>query len=101
VLLPVLFSVAPWLAPEFFRDEAFHRWAVAVAVPLSAVGIGIGFRHHRRVPLVLLACAGLLAMMAGALLAADGPTETAVTVAGATAVAAAHLRNWQLGRLRT
>lgn len=101
LLVPLLLSIAPWAVPGLWQDETFHLWAVGAAIPLSAVGIGLGFRQHRRIGLVLLAGAGLTGLLAGALLAPDETTETAATVAGATAVAIAHLRNYQLGRTRS
>jgi hypothetical protein len=101
LLVPLLLSIAPWAVPGLWQDETFHLWAVAAAIPLSAVGIGLGFRQHRRIGLVLLAGAGLTGMLAGALLAPDEATETAATVVGASAVALAHLRNYSLGRTRS
>lgn len=94
--VPLLLSVSPWVVPGLFRDEAFHLFAVALALPVSAFGIGLGLRQHRRPEVLLLAAAGLLAMAAGALAAPTERFEVLLTVAGVSSLALAHLRNWQL-----
>lgn len=100
LLVPTLLVAAPWLVPALWADESFHLWAVATAVPLSMLGLGLGYRRHGRRGLLLLATAGLLMMVAGALLVPEA-FETPATVLGAATVAFAHLRNWLEGRPST
>lgn len=94
--VPLALAVMPWIVPGMFRDEAFHLWAVGLALPISAAGIGWGLRRHRNVYVLLLAAAGLTSMAAGALVAPTEAGEVGLTVAGASALALAHLWNWQL-----
>lgn len=97
LLVPTMLVVAPWLVPALWADESFHLWAVALAIPISIFGLGVGYRRHRRRGLLVIAAIGLALMAAGALLVSEA-LETPVTVAGASAVAFAHLRNWLEGR---
>lgn len=100
LLVPTLLIAAPWLVPALWADESFHLLAVATAVPLSMLGLGHGYRRHRRRALLLLATMGLLMMVAGALLVSEA-LETPLTVIGAATVAFAHLRNWLESRPST
>jgi hypothetical protein len=96
--LPLLLTVVPWAVPSLLQNESFHLWAVAAALPLSLVGIGLGFRQHRSAALVVLAAVGLGALLFGALLAEGERSEVLVTLFGATALLVAHSRNWILSR---
>ncbi|TVS16310.1 MAG: MerC domain-containing protein [Gammaproteobacteria bacterium] len=97
LLLPVFITLAPWLFPVFLADEGFHIAMLAVAVPVSAVGIGFGFRVHRDMRLVALAAIGLVLMVLGVLQETDA-LERGLTVIGVACVAAAHTLNWQWRR---
>ena len=91
--VPTLLAVAPWLVPPLLEDERFHTLAVTIALPLSALALAGTLRARPRI--VFLAAGGLGMMMLATLLH-DEHLETPLTVAGATLLAFAHLRNWQL-----
>jgi hypothetical protein len=94
--LPMVLAIAPWIVPGLLRGESFHLWAVGLALPVSAAGIGWGLRRHGSRYVLVPATAGLLSMAAGALLAPAERSEVLLTVAGASSLALAHLWNWRL-----
>lgn len=98
LVLPLLISITPWLIPAALVDERVHLWGVALALPLSAVGIAMGVRAHRQWVVIALAGAGLLALAVSALWVEGRLLETLLSVAGAMTLASAHLLNWRLRR---
>jgi hypothetical protein len=81
------------------QDERFHVWAVALALPLSTIGVGLGIRVHRNWGVLMLALAGLAALASGALWAEGRQLlEALLSVGGALTLAGAHLLNWRLRR---
>lgn len=97
LLLPLFITLAPWLFPVFLADERFHVAMLLLAVPVSALGIGLGFRVHRDARLIVLAAAGLLLMALGLMQETEW-LEQGLTVVGVSFVAGAHLINWQWRR---
>ncbi len=97
LVLPMFIVLAPWVFPVFLANEGFHIAMLAVAVPVSALGIGYGFRVHRDMRLVALAALGLLLMVLGVLQETE-TLERGLTVVGVACVAAAHTLNWQWRR---
>ena len=73
-----------------------HLVAVLLAIPVASASLTSDWRPHGRIlPLVLRA--SRLAALAPGLLADSRPlTEAALTVAGAIALAGAHIGNWRL-----
>ncbi|MDE1918020.1 MAG: MerC domain-containing protein [Sphingomonadales bacterium] len=73
-------------------DPRIHEFGLVAAVMIGALGLGSGaLRHGRRGPL-MLGGAGLTLMACG-LLVHHGMAEVALTVAGVTLLAAAHIGN--------
>ncbi len=99
LLLPMAITLAPWLFPAFISDERVHIGLLALAVPISAWGIGLGFRHHGQGRLVCMAVLGLTFMVAGVLQETEW-LERGLTVAGVVLLATAHILNWQRRRMR-
>jgi len=79
-----------------FTDPVIHRLGLAGAVVLAAAALGLGYRHHRAVRPLVFGMGGI-AIMALGLVAPHGWAEVALTVAGVSLLAVAHLMN---GRLR-
>lgn len=99
LVLPVITVLSPALIGSVFADELFHRWLAFVVVPLSLVALFMGCRHHMRLGVILFGIAGLLVLVATALLGHDlfGEIgEKFATVVGASMIAVAHYRNYQL-----
>lgn len=93
LMLPLLITLAPWVLAVFVADERVHIFLLALAVPISAWGIGLGSRRHGEARLVSMAILGLTLMVAGDLQETDG-LERGLTVVGAVLVASAHILNW-------
>jgi hypothetical protein len=91
--VPTLLAIAPWLVPPLFDDERFHTLAVATALPLSMLALAGTLRVHP--PIVFLAVLGLGTMIVATLTHDEG-LEVPLTVAGASLLAFAHLRNWRM-----
>lgn len=73
-------------------DPRIHEFGLAAAVVIGALGLGAGImRHKRRGPLIL-GGAGLTLMACG-LVAPHGLAEAALTVAGVSLLAFAHIGN--------
>ncbi|QHL91982.1 MerC family mercury resistance protein [Sphingomonas changnyeongensis] len=93
--LPLVALMLPMLAAWVAWPEAFHLWAFAFAVPTSLVALALGVRGHRRAAPLLAGGAGLALLAAGVAADVPEPAETLLTVAGALALARAHLVNWR------
>jgi hypothetical protein len=102
LLLPFAIALMPLLAIGVGSDEHLHELMLWVVLPVSLVGLLLGWRRHRRSDVLAL---GLAAM---ALLAFAGTwghanlsqlVEVALTVPGSLALAVAHLLNYRQVRL--
>ncbi len=88
-LLPALASVG---LPS---SEWLHLVLLLTAVPLSALALVGGYRAHGRVVPLATGMTGLVALASGLWFASVPAAETAFTVAGSLALAAAHVGNWR------
>lgn len=96
LLLPLLGVLLPALpAGSVLHGPVWLHWLlIGTALPFSIYALWRGLESHgSRWPL-LLAVAGFLVMMAGALLHDGGLAEPGLTVGGGLLVALAHWRNW-------
>ena len=99
--LAVPFAVAllPTLAAINLGDEAFHLWMVIVVIPTSLLALSMGCKKHRDYRLMLLGITGLSLLILAAFFGHDlmgESIEAAMTVLGATIIAAGHLLNHRL-----
>ena len=79
----------------------FHMLMVLAVVPTSAYALITGYVQHRRFPVVITGLFGITILAVGAILGAQvlgSDAERALTVAGSTAVACAHVWNFSLCR---
>ncbi len=84
-----------------FGQEAFHVWLLWLVIPLSVVALSMGCRQHKSLSVILLGLLGLSLLIIAATLGHDvlGENgERAVTLVGAIAIAAGHLRDFSLCR---
>ncbi len=97
--LPVLLVAMPLLAQ--FADSHWHTPMLAIALPVSAIAIVIGYRRHGNLRLVAAVTVGLALLVGGATF---GHTylgvvaDRSMTVAGSLILAYAHWQNSRLVR---
>jgi len=92
--LPLLVAGLPFLAQ--FSEGHLHVQMLVIVVPLSVVALGLGFRHHRQVWILLVGTLGMLTLYVGATLAHESLGLTAdriFTIVGAIVLATAHFYN--------
>ena len=85
----------------FFSMANFHMLMVLTVVPTSAYALITGYVQHRRFPVVIIGLLGITILSVGAILGVKvlgADAEKALTVAGSTAVACAHVWNFSLCR---
>lgn len=97
--LPVLFAVFPSLPFAASCDEGgFHQVMAALVAGLGLTAFLSGYRQHRRLPLLLLASLGLIAIFVGAFAHDLLPfhshaIETGITLFGSITLVTAHILN--------
>lgn len=100
LLLPTAAAAVPLLAPgivELFGDTHEWHWTLlAIAAPVSLVGLGWGAYVTRSGWLtIVVGLAGLALMALGAMHLYGPVMETVLTLAGVTVLAGAHVANWR------
>lgn len=99
--LPLLLGFLPALGTTVFGQESFHILLLWLVIPLSLVALTLGCRAHKDILVVALGGVGLAVLIATALIGHDflGEIgERVMTLVGAGAIAASHLRNYTLCR---
>jgi hypothetical protein len=99
--LPLLLGFVPALGTTVFGQESFHVLLLWLVVPLSLVGLSMSCRSHKDGYVVVLGAVGLAILIGTAVFGHDllGETgERVMTLLGAIAIAAGHLRNYTLCR---
>ena len=92
--LPLLVAGLPFLAQ--FSEGHLHAQMLVVVLPLSIVALGLGFRHHRNVPIVATGVVGMIILALGATIAHEQlgiMADRAFTIVGALILATAHFYN--------
>jgi hypothetical protein len=97
----VLLALSPSLSRIFDLPESFHLAMVVLAIPVSAIAIGRGFRHHGILAPAFVAGAGLIGLVFGAVAQLDVMVETGITVLGSCLLAGAHIGNLRLQQRST
>ena len=96
LLLPFAVVVLPILGASFLEGEAFHFWLLFLVIPTSVYSLWLGCQKHGRLEIFTIGLLGLFLLSLIVLLGVDALGETLErlsTVAGATIIAMAHLRN--------
>ena len=96
LLLPFAVIVLPVLGASFLEGEAFHYWLLFLVIPTSVYSLWLGCRKHGRLEIFTIGLLGLFFLCLIVFLGVDALGETLErlsTVAGATIIALAHLRN--------
>lgn len=97
LFLPLLVGAFPALGATIFGKEAFHVWLLWLVIPSSLIALSMGCRAHKDVWVAILGVIGLIALICAAALGHDflGETgERSMTLVGASAIAAGHIRNF-------
>ncbi|MBI3928963.1 MAG: MerC domain-containing protein [Armatimonadetes bacterium] len=94
--LPLMLSLAPFLAGLWSPDERVHLVLTWLALPVGLAALWPGFRGHRKISVLVCGFAGLALMLAAPLLGAHGTGELWAS-AGAIMLVGAHLvnRRWR------
>ncbi|MCR9266569.1 MAG: MerC domain-containing protein [Alphaproteobacteria bacterium] len=100
LLLPAAASAAPMLAPELGEvvglSHDWHLVLLALAAPVSLLGLGWGVRNVRGGwQLFAVGLFGLALMAIGASHIVPRLAETILTLSGVTILAVAHFVNWR------
>ena len=94
LVLPVLLALLPALSEWLDLPESVHLRLLLCALPVSLFVLGSASLRDRDGRTALLIGLGGLTLMGSALLAPSEGAETALTLAGASLLALAHIRNW-------
>lgn len=92
--LPIIVAGLPFLAQ--FAEGHLHLQMLVIVLPLSVVALGLGFRRHRSLRVVVAGTVGMLALVIGATVAHTYlglAADRAFTIFGALVLAAAHFFN--------
>ena len=101
LLTPVAIAVIPALGATFLEDESFHYAVLFLVLPTSLFALGLGCRKHRGIEILITGLIGLSMLLLVPILGEDVTGETGekiLTIAGATIIAFAHVRNFRLCR---
>ena len=99
--LPLLLGFLPALGSTIFGQESFHTMLLWLVIPLSLFALSMGCRKHKDLRVLLIGFAGLVVLIAAAVMGHDLLSETGervMTLIGASAIAAGHLLNYSLCR---
>jgi hypothetical protein len=92
--LPLLVAGLPFLAQ--FSEGHLHAQMLVVVLPLSIVALGLGFRHHRSIQIVIAGIIGMSLLTIGATYAHSElglAADRTFTIIGALTLAGAHYFN--------
>jgi hypothetical protein len=101
LMLPIAIVLLPLIGVGLLGDHSFHQVLLLLVVPVSLAGIGLGFPHHKDVPVLLLGTGGMVVLL---IVAIYGHTilplayEPWLTTLGGLTLAVAHFRNFRLCR---
>ena len=74
-------------------SHTVHAWGLALALPLAALGLWRGFRHHMRWQVLALGAMGLSLMLASLFVPHGTGLEIATSIIGVGLLGTAHLLN--------
>ena len=92
--LPLLVVGLPFLAQ--FAEGHLHAQMLLIAVPLSVFALGLGYRHHRNLRIVMAGVVGISFLTLGATVAHDSwgiMADRIITIIGSLVLATAHYYN--------
>jgi hypothetical protein len=99
--VPLIVAILPIAAISFGGDAHFHALILWLVVPVSLIGLVMGFRVHGRVSLVALGVAGVVILALAATVGHEqwpALAEVLVSVGGSLLLASAHWMNFVVVR---
>lgn len=89
----LLFLSVLAIAGDALANPLFHELGLAIALPLAAFALGVGYRRHRRLLPFLTGLPGLMLMAAALSIPHGDRREVAMTMTGVLLVAIGHYLN--------
>lgn len=92
--LPLVVAGVPFLAQ--FAETHLHYQVLLIAIPLSVVALGLGYRRHHDLRVIYAGVAGMLLLVGGATVAHTQLgllADRLFTISGSLLLAAAHFFN--------
>ena len=74
------------------ESELIHYIILTLALPISGLALGLGYRNHKVLSFLMIGITGLSLMLLAVLLV-EGTSEKVLTVIGSCTVAYAHYKN--------
>jgi len=93
---PLLWLLLPLVHDEHDGHSLTHLALFLVVLPVAALALISGFRHHRRREPLVLGMFGIVLLASGIHPALSLLTQTVLSVMGASAMAIAHLLNLRI-----
>ncbi|MCC5862836.1 MAG: MerC domain-containing protein [Gammaproteobacteria bacterium] len=103
ILTPVAIALLPLLTLGIGGDEHFHELMLFIVLPVSTLGLALGWRQHRRAGVLLGGVAAMALLTFAGTWGHDNLShalEATLTVIGSLALAAVHLVNYRFLRHR-
>jgi len=96
--IPFALLLGPVLSQWLASSESQVHWILlALALPISGIALGRGYRKHPSLLTLVLGAIGLIFMLLGVSHILGEAYEIALTVIGVAMLLAAHLRNMTAG----
>jgi hypothetical protein len=100
--MPFVLLALPFLGQ--LTEGHFHLQMLVVVVPVSSIALGLGFRRHRRMSVMVAGGVGLLLLFVGGTWMHNEVgilADRATTIAGSLLLASAHFYNSRFSRCQT
>ena len=97
--MPFVLLALPFMGQ--LTEGHFHLQMLVVVVPVSSIALGLGFRRHRRMPVMVAGGIGLLLLFVGGTWMHSEVgilADRATTIAGSLLLASAHFYNSRFSR---
>lgn len=97
--MPFVLLALPFMGQ--LTEGHFHLQMLVVVVPVSSIALGLGFRRHRRMSVMVAGAVGLLLLFVGGTWMHSEVgilADRATTIAGSLLLASAHFYNSRFSR---
>ncbi len=103
ILTPAVIALLPLLTLGIGGDEHFHELMLFIVLPISTLGLALGWRQHRRSRVLLAGVAAMALLTFASTWGHDNLShalEATLMVIGSLALAAVHVANYRVLRHR-
>jgi hypothetical protein len=97
--LPLAIAILPLFAQ--FSDHHLHAQMLVLIIPITVIGLALGFRRHGQAGILVAGAASLFVVAIGGTIAHDQYSiiaDRVLTIAGSLGLAVTHYRNFRLSR---